>query len=246
MAKTSLLTSYKIFEDQTSLFCGTTTRRGGVSEGPFSSLNLADNVGDQPSHVEENLNSLCQFIGSENLVWAEQVHGKEILLVSKAKFGSIGTGDILCTNCRGVPLMIKHADCQAAIFFDPTLKVLALVHAGWRGQMDGIYECTVNHLRDYYYCDPKNLLVSISPSLGPKHAEFVNFREEISKAYWDYQVQAEHFDLWAIAQKQMEECGILPGHLEISRTCTYEDPQNYFSFRRDGITGRHGTVAMIL
>src|SRR5262249_11397000 len=92
---------------------------------------------------------------------------------------------------------------------------------------------------------PEDLLVGISPSLGPHSAEFKNYRTEFPQELWGFQVRPEYFDLWALARHQCEECGILPQHIEIAEICTYANPEDYFSYRRDGVTGRNATVAAL-
>ena len=142
--------------------------------------------------------------------------------------------------------MIKHADCQAAIFYDPEHRAIANVHCGWRGNVQNIYRETVREMRRHFASRPENILVAISPSLGPEKAEFINFKKELPEAFLPYQVKPTYFDLWAISRMQLESEGILSHHIQIASICTYSHPEDYFSFRRDNrVTGNHGTVAVL-
>ena len=142
--------------------------------------------------------------------------------------------------------MIKHADCQAAIFYDPVHKALANVHCGWRGNVKNIYRVAVQKMKFTFGTNPKDLLVGISPSLGPDHSEFIHYQTEWPEEFWRFQVRPNYLDLWAIARDQLEQCGLLPHHIEVAGICTFANPQDFFSHRRDKITGRHATVAMLL
>ena len=150
--------------------------------------------------------------------------------------------DGLFTLERGKALVIKHADCQAAIFYDPIAKVIANVHCGWRGNVQNIYQETINQLQQKRGSDPKNLRVCISPSLGPCCAEFVHYKTEFPEAFWGYQVTPNHFDLWEIARRQLIQAGVLSHHIEIAQICTCCNLKEYHSYRRDKTTERHRTV----
>ena len=141
--------------------------------------------------------------------------------------------------------MMKHADCQAAIFYDPVHHALANVHSGWRGNVKNIYQTTILKMASVFGTKPQDLLVGISPSLGPQHAEFKNYKVEFPEHFWSFQVCPEYFDLWAIARHQLEEAGVLPYHIEIAGICTYANKEDCYSYRRDKVTGRHATLAML-
>lgn len=186
-----------------------------------------------------------EMLGVDQLVSCRQVHGTHLeALPSSAK--ALETGcDGLMTNEIGIGLMIRHADCQATIFFDPVKKVIANVHCGWRGNVQNIYAKTVNELKEKFGCSPSDLLVCISPSLGPENAEFTNFKEELPKAFWSYQVRPCYFNFWEIAKEQLLSAKILENHIEIAEICTMREEKDFFSYRRDKKTGRHGTVVSL-
>ncbi len=209
-----------------------TLRQGGVSQGAYASLNMGDNTGDDPLSVKENQRRVFQSFGILQVAKLEQVHGIEVVRVDRP---GVFQGDAMITKEKGLALMVRHADCQAAIFYDRGKKQIACVHAGWRGLVANIYRETVKALDT----DPKDLWVAISPSLGPKHAYYPEFPEEF-KIFME---KPHYYNFWDIAEKQLEDLGIKDIH--IARVCTYEDPEKYYSYRRDKETGRHATIAML-
>jgi YfiH family protein len=224
---------------------GVFLRRGGVSEGPFATLKVGGSLGDDPRNVEENRRRILLALSLPCYVAGKQVHGNEVAIV-KEPGQEVGDCDGLITNRPGIALLIKHADCQAAILYDPVRHVVANVHAGWRGNVQNIYRTAVLKMEEAFGCRPEDLWVGISPSLGPEHAEFKNYKTEFPEGFWKYQVKPTYFDLWAIARDQLEACGVLPKKIEIASLCTYTNSADFYSFRRDKPTGRHATVAMLL
>lgn len=176
--------------------------------------------------------------------FARQVHGVGIIDVKPGEVGLVGEADALIISQPGQAVSVRHADCQAALFFDPVQKVAAAVHCGWRGNVQNIYRVVVDHLRTTYRCSPENLLVGISPSLGPDKGEFVNFRTELPEEFWKYQVRPTYFDLWAISRWQLEEVGLLPHHIEIAGICT-QTSADWFSYRRDKTQSRNGSFIQL-
>lgn len=218
---------------------GSFSRKGGVSKSPYDGLNVSFDVGDAPASVLAN----CQLIKDElkiaNLIQSKQTHGPDIYIVEDVT-ATVPPCDALITAEKNVGLMIKHADCQAAIFYDPMVKVIAAVHAGWKGSSAKIYTKTIQKLKSAFGSNPENLMVGISPSLG--NAEFKNYEQELPEEFWRYQVSLNHFDFWAIARDELLQAGLLQGHIKIACLCTKSNPKEYFSYRREKITGRMGTV----
>ncbi|MBP9841500.1 MAG: peptidoglycan editing factor PgeF [Simkaniaceae bacterium] len=207
-------------------------RHGGVSQGPYASLNMGDNTGDNPVDVEKNQKRVFDTGGFLNVARLDQVHGINIISTTK---GGVFQGDALITQEKEVTLMIRHADCQAAIFYDKGKGQIACVHAGWRGLVSNIYGEVVKALNT----DPKDILVAIAPSLGPKYAYYPEFPLK----YRGFMEQPHHYNFWDLAEKQLEELGIQEIHIE--RVCTYEHHKDYYSYRRDKETGRHATLVML-
>jgi YfiH family protein len=224
---------------------GVFTRQGGVSRGPFHSLNLSLSVGDLPEHVHENRRRVQQALGLGELFHANQVHGRQAIIVGEGQSpppGGAPEADILITAEPGVGLLIKQADCQAVMFYDPEHRVVAHSHCGWRGQVAGILGETVKLLTQYRGSRPEALLAAVGPGLGPCCAEFRNYRRELPPEWWSYQVRPDYFDLWRISFDQLTAAGLRPENIEMANLCTRCREADFFSYRRDGVTGRQAAV----
>lgn len=183
--------------------------------------------------------ALRELFDLSRVVRSHLVHGDQIEIVPH---DSLPKCDGIMTKEKELGLVVTHADCQAALFYDPMTRVIANIHCGWRGNVQNIYGKTVDKLRDVWGVKPENLLVCISPSLGPEAAEFINYELELPPTFLPFQVKPSYFDLWAIAKAQLEEAGVITHHIEIAQLCTYYEKKDFFSYRRDKKTGRHGTV----
>lgn len=224
---------------------GVFLRQGGVSSPPFDSLSLGGKEGN-PEQIAENRRRVLQVVKLSELVVARECHGKQIREVP-APSSLLDEGcDGLITQKEDLALLITHADCQAAIFYDPVHRVIANVHCGWRGSVQNIYGETVAYFCHHFGTDPKDLLVCISPSLGPLKAEYLHYKEELPAHFHSFQVGPCLFDFWAISRVQLQNAGVLDSHIEIAEICTFLEPKDFFSYRRDKKTGRHGTIAGLL
>ncbi len=150
--------------------------------------------------------------------------------------------DILVTTVPGLGLLIKQADCQAVMLYDPVNRVVANVHCGWRGQVHNILGETVRLLQSRFGTRPSDLYAAVGPSLGPCCAEFMNFRREFPPDLWAYQVRPNYFDLWRLSRDQLAAAGLLPARLEVAGLCTRCGADDFFSYRRDKVTGRQGAI----
>jgi len=226
-----------------SLFHGTFTRRGGVSPAPYDSLNVAYGLDDDEGNVRENRDRIKASLNIRMLVSCRQVHGDRVAVIAEKPATDIVVNghDALITAETGIGLMIQHADCQAILLHDPVKKVVGIIHAGWRGSVANIAPKTVAAMRKSYGCDPADLRAAISPSLGPCCAEFVNYQQELPAEFYRYQVRPHHFDFWAISRDQLHRAGVRTGNIAVANHCTVCNP-DYFSFRRDRITGRCASV----
>ncbi len=218
-------------------------RHGGVSSKEFGSLNAGGSTGDNPLCVEENRARIISLFPSGHLISAKQVHGIHLQEV-EASYSSEEGCDGLITKEKYKALMIKHADCQSTIFYDPIENILANIHCGWRGNVQNIYKRTIETLKKLG-SKPANILVCISPSLGPNKSEFINFKEEFPSYFQDFQWKENYFNLWEVSRMQLVESGVLLSHIECAEICTYENEQDYFSYRRDKVTGRNASLAML-
>lgn len=235
---------FEIFADYPQLQHGIFLRHGGFSSGKFATLNLSNAVGDEPKAVEANQKKVLELLGNPRLLWAHQVHSDGVIQVTDEE-QKLSQADALTTSKKDIALMIHHADCQAALFFDPVEKAFAVVHSGWRGSVKNIYQKTIQSMCKKYGTKPQNLLVGISPSLGPNHAEFINYKEELPPHFWDYQVRPYYFDFWSISRAQLVKEGIPNDNIEIAQICTYANEADFYSYRRQKIRGGHGTIALL-
>lgn len=168
----------------------------------------------------------------------KQVHGSEVQLIFDEKITST-TGDALITSEKYQSLMIKHADCQAALFYDPVKDVIANTHCGWKGSNSNIYAKVIHKMKESFGTHPKDLLVGIGPSLGPKHAEFINYKKELTPFLWQFLAKEQHIDFWRASKKQLIEAGIHEKNIEIAQMCTYELEPLFFSYRKTKTTLRN-------
>lgn len=224
---------------------GIFTRQGGVSEGPYRSLNVSGAVGDLPERVAENLKLIQQALGLKQLVSASQVHGNRKVIIpagTPPPTAEVPEADILITDQPGVGLLIKQADCQAVMFYDPENRVVANAHVGWRGQIQGVLLETVARLTDSFGTHPECLRAAIGPGLGPCCAEFRHFRREFPPHFWPYQRRPGYFDLWQLSFDQLTAAGLRPKNIEVAGLCTRCRREEFFSYRREGLTGRQAAV----
>jgi len=235
---------FELFAEFPNLAHGIFLRHGGVSEGPYHSLNLGGASGDRPERVEENRRRVLRALNVEKWASGKQVHGSEVVWVEDAE-QHLGDCDALITDKPNIGLLIKHADCQAAILYDPVRHAVANEHSGWRGNVKNIYQATVQKMEQAFGTRPEDLLVGIAPSLGPDRSEFVHYKVELPEEFWPFQIRPQYFDLWSIARNQFEIAGVLSNHIEIASICTYDNEQDFFSFRREKISGRNGTLVVL-
>jgi YfiH family protein len=228
------------------------SRHGGCSRGDYASLNISLGVGDDPFAVQRNRRILLEHMQAACLVFSNQVHGTQVLTVDQDSFSGeapetlhAGTGDAMITNIPGLALVVLVADCQAVLMADPVRRVIANVHVGWRGNVNQILCRTITEMHRRFGCEPENLRVGISPSLGPCCAEFVNFEREIPEKYWHHKDRRDRFDLWAVSRGQLLQEGVSPGNIHISGICTRCRADHYFSYRANKITGRFAAAIQI-
>lgn len=236
---------FDLLEPYTHVAHGVFLRHGGMSKGPFSSLNMSADAGDHPDSCKANRELVREAIGIPKLIFPHQTHGTAAIRITPKNLDKTVQADAIYTTEKNVALGVTHADCQAAIFYDPVHEAIAVVHAGWRGLAQNIYARTLEAMQREIGTQPQNLIVCIAPSLGPDHAEFKNYKQEFPQDFWGSQVKPNYFNLWNIARKQLNALGILDKNIEISEVCTYCNAKEYFSYRRDKETGRHGTIVAL-
>ncbi|PID74116.1 MAG: multicopper polyphenol oxidase [Desulfobacterales bacterium] len=224
------------------------TRIGGVSPPPFASLNISRGGGDDPACVRENRLRVQAAMGNDRLFFIRQVHGTGVAVIRKNDPvpEEAPEADAVITNRRNLNLVIQTADCQPVLLYDPKRRAAGAVHAGWRGSVADIAGVTVGEMKRVFGTDPADLAACIGPSLGPRRAEFRNWRTEIPARYHHCGNAENLFDFWAISQEQMEAAGVRAGRIFVSGLCTSCRTDLFFSYRGEHITGRMASVIALI
>ena len=215
------------------------TRDGGVSEGPFKSLNLGLRTRDEATRVDENRRRLCSAVRAkhESLAMNKQVHAAT---VNRAEAGRRGEdGDGLWTDESGLPMLKLTADClPVALARVNGTPALALLHAGRRGLLEGIVEAGVAALGG-------TVVAAVGPGIGPCCYEVGNdIAVDYRARFGDAALRGRNLDLWTVAERLLRDAGV--ESVERFDLCTACDPDRFFSHRRDGaITGRQGVIGYV-
>lgn len=224
-----------------------TTRHGGVSEAPFDSLNLGDHVNDNPYAVTRNRMIVGDTLQlpSEPL-WLKQVHGVDVCGMDVGS--CYPTGDASKAFGKGQVCVVMTADCLPVLFCDKAGTRVAAAHAGWRGLDAGVLERTIESLQ----CAPADLLAWLGPAIGPDAFEV---GPEVCEAFILHDVAAEAAfkpstnagkwmaDIYLLARQRLNAAGITD--ISGGDLCTYTDAERFFSYRRDGQTGRMASLIWI-
>jgi YfiH family protein len=218
-----------------------TTRLGGVSEGAFESLNLGRKSGDEVERVDENRRIACEAAGTdvEKLALNYQVHSNRVIRAAAGARGEHADG--LWTDEPGLPILAMSADCLpiALVRTNGDAPAVAVLHAGWRGLLEGIVSSGVAAL------GAENLAAAVGPGIGPCCYEV---GEEVAARYrerfGDDIVRERRLDLWASAERALRAAGV--ERIDRFDRCTSCEPETFFSHRRDaGRTGRQGVIAYV-
>jgi polyphenol oxidase len=223
--------------------CGCTTRLGGVSRGPYASLNLADHVGDDPQCVERNRALLREHLSlPSDPLWLRQVHGCEV-----ARGGADRSGceaDASVATGPGLVCAVLTADCLPLLLCDRAGTRVGAVHAGWRGLAAGVVEAAVASMA----IAPADLLAWLGPAIGPDAFEV---GDEVRAAFLAYDPGAAAAfrpsssgrwlaDIDLVARRRLLALGV--GQVWGGGYCTLTDTERFFSYRRDGATGRMASL----
>lgn len=220
-----------------------TTREGGVSEAPYDSLNLGVHVGDDPARVAENRRRLQALLPAEPC-WLNQVHGTTVLDADTWS-GGLMDADAVVSRRAGRVCAVMTADCLPVLLCDVAGSVVAAAHAGWRGLHGGIVDATVAAMD----VSPSSLVAWLGPAIGPDAFEV---GEEVRQAFMSHTPQAVHAfratatpgkwmaDLYALARLRLAALGV--ARVYGGEFCTHADATRFFSYRRDGVTGRMASL----
>ncbi len=222
------------------------TRQGGVSQGPYSSLNLGINTEDSPEHVHENTLRLCTAAGinPKRMVSSQQVHGTEILFAETP--GQYHGYDAFITNKKDLFLCIFTADCYPVLLFDPRHNAVGAIHAGWKGSAGKIVMKTIETMQTKCNSIPKECFAYIGTGIS---AAVYEVGTEVAREFptddgrlitpSPHNKDKYMLDLSMVNYQQLLASGIPASNIETSRFCSFQDSNLFYSYRRDnGKTGR--------
>jgi polyphenol oxidase len=220
----------------------TTTRHGGVSRAPFSALNLGEQVGDDPAAVRENRARLLRTLGlTAEPQWLQQVHG---CTVARAGETAAPVADACYALRPGIVCAVLTADCLPVLLCDRAGSRVAAVHAGWRGLAHGVIEAALDSLA----APGQELLAWLGPAIGPDAFEvgdevrdtFIGRDARAAAAFRPSRDGRWRADLYALARQRLAARGV--SRVFGGGLCTYSDPDRFYSYRREGQTGRMATL----
>jgi YfiH family protein len=217
-----------------------TLRTGGTSLGPYASLNLGAHVGDDPDRVAENRRLLAAALHlPSEPVWLNQVHGRRAI---RAEAPGDRTADAACTREPGVVCAVMTADCLPVLLCSLDGETVAAVHAGWKGLAGGVVETAVAAL------DTRDLLAWLGPAIGPEAFEvggevreaFLRKGDEFAHGFRATSGGKWLADIYRLGRLTLNRLGIT--EVYGGGRCTFGQADDFFSYRRDRITGRMATL----
>jgi YfiH family protein len=221
------------------------TRCGGVSEAPWDSLNLGTHVGDDLDHVRQNRQRLADSAGIEpgSIGWLEQVHGTDVVSLPTA---GVPRADASYTRKIGHACVIMTADCLPILLCDRSGSRVGAAHAGWRSLCGGVVEALVSGMGG----QPAELMAWLGPAIGPTRfevgpevrAEFLAHDAAAASAFESRGARESHFlaNIYLLARQRLAACGV--SQVYGGDRCTVSESRQFFSYRRDGQTGRMASL----
>lgn len=224
-----------------------TTRHGGISEFPYDSLNLGTHVGDIAATVITNRQRLVEQGQLPQMpVWLEQVHGTRVLHLDGSAISDV-QADAVYSRVTGQVCAVMTADCLPVLFCSLAGDEVAAAHAGWRGLCAGVLEQTMAQ----FNAAPSSIIAWLGPAIGPQQFEV---GEEVKQAFIDIDTQAAAAfipagtkylaDIYLLARQRLQAVGIHA--IYGGDHCTVSEKQLFFSYRRDGITGRMASLVWLI
>jgi YfiH family protein len=219
----------------------TTTRRRGMSRGPYADFNLGDHVGDAPAAVAANRARLRLHLPADPL-WLKQVHGTRCVVAEEAAAGV--EADASVSFRPGTVCAVLTADCLPLLLCDAGGTVVAAAHAGWRGLAAGVIESTVAAMRR----PPAEILAWLGPAIGPAafevgdevRAAFVAHDAAAAAAFVQHGAGKWLCDIYELARQRLAALGVR--RVAGGNLCTVADADRFYSYRRDGATGRMASL----
>ncbi len=239
------------------IFCFT-TRNGGYSNGEFESLNMDYNVGDSKVNVAKNREIVLKKLGLDKIKQiysVNQIHGSNILNINKdinlASSDNIPEkADSLITDLKGIPIMVMGADCNLILIADIAKKVVAAVHAGWKGTLHGIITEVILHMKRGFGSKVRDIFVAFGPSIRKccykvDNSTLEKFIDKFGCGSFFIKKNNDIFlDLVNINYMQLKKLGLNEENISDCGACTY-CTHGFFSYRRYKITGRQAGIAII-
>lgn len=221
-----------------------TTRAGGVSLPPWDSLNLGDHVGDDPAAVSENRRRLRQALPAEPL-WLRQVHGTVCVDAARAAPGA--EADAAVARAPGAVCAVLTADCLPLLLCDDAGTTVAAAHAGWRGLAAGVIESTVRAMG----LPGERLVAWLGPAIGPQNFEvgdevraaFVAHDPAAAQAFVPGAPGKWRCDIYQLARQRLAALGV--HRVAGAEFCTVRQRDRFYSYRRDGVTGRMASLVWL-
>lgn len=235
---------YGIMKPYSNIFCFSTTRHGGCSDGAYATMNCTHYCGDSPKNVQENMMILRNLfpVPPRALIVPHQTHSTNVRIISALPTEEeLYDVDAVITHLPGYCVCVSTADCIPVLLYDKRNLVVAAAHAGWRGTVGGIVQKTLTTMRQEYGTDMNDVLACIGPGISLESFEVGDeVYESFSKAGYDMNRIAKkydkwHIDLWEANRIQLEEVGVKHANIETAGVCTYKEYHDFFSARRLGI-----------
>ena len=242
---------------------GFSTRKGGVSTGIFSSMNLNFKRGDDPDAVMENYRRMAAALNMrvEDMVLSDQTHTTKVRVITEEDRGKgilkpqdYSDVDGMITNVPGIVLVTSYADCVPLYFVDPVRKAIGLSHSGWKGTVGHIGQKTVWKMHEVYGSEPKDIVAAIGPSICQSCYEVSDDVAEAFRANFTADEAADilldkgngkyQLDLWKANWYVLTDAGILPEHLSVTDLCTACHPDLLWSHRKTN--GQRGGLSAFL
>lgn len=227
-----------------------TTRRGGVSQGPFASLNLSAATGDSPERVRANRAAVAAALGFDPVraVVLDQVHGADVRVIGAeggdgtflAPPAGLAAADASVCEAPGVALLAMGADCPGVLVWSADGTCVAAVHAGWRGLVAGVIEAAVAAMRR----QPAHLRAVIGPGVRPCcYPVDTTLRATMADRFGRSVVVGDSVDLVGASRTALVQCGVPSAAVSAVGACTRCDGERFHSYRRDGgVSGRHAGI----
>lgn len=223
----------------------TTTRRGGVSRPPYESWNLASHVGDLYQDVVANR---AQLPVPRPITWLEQVHGKQVIELPTSSNNQPLKADACFTRAKRVPCAVLTADCLPVFVTNSAASVVGIAHAGWRGLGAGVIEALLVALAE----PSESLFAYLGPAIGSEAFEvgietrdfFVHQHPQDAVAFQPAGPRKWIADLYLLARQRLHRAGVQ--RIYGGEYCTYTQSDLFFSYRREGVTGRMASLVWLV